>query len=59
MYLHVPFTRLELHLDYPSITRGRTFVDWASHRVEPDLVAPGTVLVWIGRVHAVMSHTRT
>ncbi len=56
MYLTIPFTRLHAHLEYPSITRAPQFFHIASHRTAPDLVAkPGNWLVWIGRLHAVIS----
>ena len=55
MFIHVPFTHLEIHIQRPSITRGRRFIDWMRHRDEPGYVAPGTVMVWIGRLHAVIS----
>ena len=56
MYIRIPFTGLEVYAEWPSITKAPTFLHIASHRTAPDLVTrPGTVLVWIGRLHAVIS----
>ncbi len=49
LYVRLPFTRLEAWAEYPSITRGHTFVD--------TMRDPGTLHLWIGRLYAVFGWT--
>ena len=57
MYLTIPRTNLEVHIECPTITKAPAFIHIASYRSAPNLVPrPGTVLVWIGRLHAVVSY---
>lgn len=45
-YLRLPFTRTDAWVEYPSATRGRTFVD--------SLRDPDAFHLWIGRAYCVV-----
>ncbi len=57
-YFNIPFTSRDAFVEYPSALRGRTWIDFATHRTAPDLTGPGSVLLWAGRLRAVVSYSR-
>ncbi len=58
-FTRIPITGHEVYAEAPSLSRGRTCIDWASHKSSPDLTGPGGFLVWIGRLHIVLSRRST
>ena len=49
----------EVFVEFPSLTRGPTFLHIATHKSDPALVSPGSTLLWVGRLHFVLSRAVT
>ncbi len=45
----------EVFVEFPSLTRGPTFLHIATHKSDPALVSRGSTLLWVGRLHFVVS----
>ncbi len=55
MFIHV--ANLELHLDYPSAFKAHPWAAIKTHSTAPDVVSPGSVVLWAGQLRAVVSYT--
>ena len=57
-YFNILFTSRDAFVEYPSLIQAPAFFHIASHRTAPDLTGPGSVLLWVGRLRAVVSRRK-